>query len=148
MSDWPMVASRRWRAGSQEMTEEVLLSEPKCLGADRWGSYYDLTGFEYPSRCFWCGAEVDGRRRYCCEEHQKLYLESFHWPEASLACRERSPSCAGCGQHFRGLRDGEVHHIIPLNGSQRLWNVLNRQENLARLCPTCHAPRPSSARIR
>lgn len=105
---------------------------------DRFGPYYYLTGNEHPRTCFWCGADVDGRRRYCCEEHRTLYLESFHWPDASMACRRHSPDCGDCGLPFRRIMDGDVHHKTPLNGGDRLWNALNRQENLVRLCESCH----------
>jgi len=108
---------------------------------DRYGLYSLLTGLEEPGRCFWCGIEVDARRRYCCEEHRTLYWETFAWAWASQACRRRQNElCGDCGKRL----SLEVHHIIPLPDSHwltRAWNVLNRPENLIALCLECHLRR-------
>jgi len=118
---------------------------PEPYHQDRYGEYYSFTGHEAPHRCFWCGIEVKGQRRYCCEEHQNLYLGHFRWPEASNACQKRQ--CGICGDCHKKYSPSTyytllvVHHIIPLNGSLRLWNILNRPENLIALCPACHGKR-------
>lgn len=105
---------------------------------DRYGEYYSLTGLEAPHRCFWCGIEVKGQRRYCCEDHHTLYLEHFRWPEASQACLNRQHGiCFDCQERHRFI----VHHKKPLNGELRHWNILNRPENLVGLCPACHGKR-------
>jgi len=121
---------------------------------DRFGEYYSLTGLEAPRHCFWCGAEVDGRRRYCCEEHHELYLKHFRWPEASEWCLERYDfKCGDCPSDIRKMFARRVHHIEPLNGELRLWNIKNRPENLIALCASCHGKRhaklkePAPARL-
>lgn len=109
---------------------------------DRWGEYYSLTGFEAIKSCFWCGLQIKGDRRYCCEEHHDFYLEYFHWPEASSACLARQEGrCGDCATKARWASDLRVHHIEPLNGAYRQWNILNRPENLIALCPSCHGKR-------
>ncbi len=73
--------------------------------------------------------------------------------------RRDGHSCQDCGADFGrsrrkvfdpGSRRGkggyhweylEVHHIIPLNGSDRISNVLNRPENFVVLCKKCHRER-------
>lgn len=107
---------------------------------DRYGSYYNLTGYEAPRRCFWCGTEVDGRRRYCCGEHRELYYNHFRWPEASAWCLRRQENRCPCGNEAC-----VVHHIIPLNGAYRLWNILNRPENLVALCYKHHGEKHAAA---
>lgn len=109
---------------------------------DRYGIYFKLTGHEDKGHCFWCGAEVKGGRRYCCQEHHELYLETYHWPEASAACLKRyNGSCADCGKEAKWASELRIHHIKPLNGAYRLWNDLNRPDNLIALCPSCHGKR-------
>lgn len=105
---------------------------------DRYGSYSLLTGHEEPGRCFWCGTEVRKSRRYCCKEHSDLYWKHFGWGFAAPWCLERyNQTCADCGE-----KGGLVaHHIKPLNGAQRTWNILNRPENLVALCHKCHQRR-------
>jgi len=112
---------------------------------DRYGEYYLLTGLEEKTHCFWCGTAVKGGRRYCCEEHHELYLENFRWPEASSACLKRyGGKCGDCGKPTKWASDMRVHHIIPLDGGYRLWNILNQPDNLIALCPACHGKRHSS----
>jgi hypothetical protein len=134
------------------------------LGADQWGGYQTLTGHEAPGRCFWCGAEVRNRRfctfigpvesyldpythkwrrdenrwepRSTCDLQ---YWRHFWWTAAVEWCWERAGGkCQECGtvtpQELR-----RTHHIIPLNGTLRSMNILNRQENLLPLCAHHHA---------
>ena len=118
---------------------------------DRYGEIHNFTGNEGRRRCFWCGVEVNERKRYCCPEHQELYWKHFRWPEASDWCLERDGGkCVDCGLkpersalYWRSsLR---VHHIDPLKGeANRLWSIKNRPENLVTLCPACHGKRHSS----
>jgi len=105
---------------------------------DRYGHYYLLTGLEEKGRCFWCGINVTHGRRYCSQEHHDLYHEHFCWPAASSACLKRQGRrCGDCGKEAKLL----VHHKQPLDGSLRLWNILNRPENLIGLCASCHGKR-------
>ena len=105
---------------------------------DRYGPYCILTGLEELGGCFWCGIDVKGGRRYCCAEHSDLYHEYFCWPEASAACLARQKHvCGDCWEIQRLL----AHHILPLNGGNRLWNILNRPGNLIGLCASCHGKR-------
>ncbi len=109
--------------------------------SDRWGKLYNLTGLEAPGHCLWCGVEVKNRR-YCCEDHKEAYLEHFRWPEASSAALKRAGGkCADCPKEAKYASELRVHHIEPLNGGFRLWNILNRPGNLVVLCPPCHGKR-------
>jgi hypothetical protein len=109
------------------------------MPSDRWSEYKILSGHEDPESCFWCGVSVKAHRRYCCEEHRDLYYRHFYWPMASFWCLGRLKKCADCGGHAH-----IAHHIEPLNGQYRLWNVRNRPENLVALCSSCHRKRHTS----
>lgn len=121
----------------------------KCLykdwaGIDGYGNYYYMTGYECPCRCFWCGDETSFHRRYCQNRKcRNEYVQHFRWQEARNWCRERyEAKCGECGKDEDTKYDSKLrfaaHHIIPLNGSFRLWNKLNRPENLIWLCGDCH----------
>jgi hypothetical protein len=102
---------------------------------DRYGPIYLLTELEERGHCFWCGAAVTHGRRYCCDAHREKYHKYFHWPDASAWALERADGhCQHCGE----TKDLVVHHIEPLDGSLRLWNILNRPDNLIALCHSCH----------
>ena len=105
---------------------------------DTFGEYRILTGHEGTGKCWWCGAAFpDKRRRYCSVSCRREYEENFYWLWASTsAVRRARYRCRECG--IRGKRRLEVHHIVPLNGSDRIINVLNRRENLVVLCKACH----------
>lgn len=104
----------------------------------REGQLLILTGYEETDRCYWCGGELSSRRLcYCSIECQLNYYRNFCWIEAEhIALREAKYTCRECGE--RNRLELEVHHIIPLNGGYRMWNVLNKQENLKVLCLECH----------
>lgn len=109
--------------------------------SDRWGNYYNLTGFEAPGHCFWCGVEVKNRR-YCCPVHSYDYAVHFRWPESSSAALKKAGGkCADCAKEAKYASELRVHHIQPLNGELRGWNILNCPENLVVLCPSCHGKR-------
>lgn len=111
---------------------------------DRYGEYQLLTGYEAPCKCFWCGCEVKKHRRYCCKEHSDQYRETFLWPWAAPACLKRQGhKCGDCPEEAVAV---VVHHIIPLNGSPRYVNILNRPENLVGLCRACHGKRHATAK--
>lgn len=104
-------------------------------GRDRYGEYTNMTGFEKPGKCFWCGIDVRKGRRFCCNEHGDNYNNHFNWRFASAWCYERyKDRCGHCGSRFMT----EVHHIIPLDGEFRTYNIKNRPENLILLCHECH----------
>ena len=121
---------------------------------DRFGPYQLFTGFESPRHCFWCGKEVDGRRRYCSEEHNDLYWKHFAWPSAAAWCLKRyDHKCADCGMASDKRPNWVIiplvaHHIDPLNGEERVWNIKNRPENVIALCPACHGKRHSSPKTK
>jgi len=95
-----------------------------------------LTGYEEKGKCYWCGCNLPkGKRKFCCEKHLIEYYNHFYWPWAKEeAIKRAGGKCEKCG----ATTDLEVHHIIPLNGEKRVWNVKNRPENLIVLCHECH----------
>ena len=114
---------------------------------DSFGSFTVITGFEGTGRCFWCGADIKGRRRFC--KHGSgcwtRYQEHFAWSYASARCLKRYDyRCANCGEKGTGLYIGDkminlrIHHIIPLNGQDRTVSVYNIFWNLICLCHNCH----------
>jgi hypothetical protein len=114
-------------------------------GFDAWGGFYNLSGHEENGHCFWCGTAIKGKRRYCSKQHAHLYLTFFHWREACINVYHRiydpirkGQICEKCEEVCGGEYSIEVHHIIPLNGEDRLWNVKNHPENLLGLCKECH----------
>ena len=115
-----------------------------CAGVVQYGRYYNMTGYECPNRCFWCGKETPKHRRYC--QNRKCgaeYKRHFRWQEARDWCRKRyKTKCGECDiqedSHYYSKLRFAAHHIQALNGSFRLWNKLNRPENLIWLCGNCH----------
>jgi hypothetical protein len=100
-----------------------------------------LTGHEGTGKCYWCGGELNGRRRcYCCQECCDNYYDTFCWRHAgNKALKRASNRCQTCrSSDCARTVPIEVHHIIPLNGGYRMWNVLNRQDNLKVLCVEHH----------
>jgi hypothetical protein len=146
-------------------TVEEMIRWPCVKSRDKLGTIYIITGFEGTGRCFWCGSELTGKqKRYCRTEvtdddfvedllsdkvaHWRLYWRYFCWTYAAPWCLERYDyRCANCGYHHvvpagdhpswytRGL---EVHHIVPLEGGERLWSPYNVPFNLISLCHSCH----------
>ena len=116
-------------------------------GRDSFGSFTVITGYEGTGRCFWCGADIEGRRRYCRGRKGcwTRYQEHFAWSYAKGACLKRFDyRCANCGIKGRNLNMGSnmtnlrAHHIIPLNGDSRVVSVYNISWNLICLCHDCH----------
>ena len=113
---------------------------------DSFGSFTVITGFEGTGHCFWCGKEVEGRRRFCRGRTGcwTRYQEHFRWGWAASECLKRANyTCANCGielwrADWHGIRRLEVHHIIPLNGEDRSVHVYNIFWNLICLCHDCH----------
>jgi 5-methylcytosine-specific restriction endonuclease McrA len=106
---------------------------------DSYGAYKIITGNEGSGRCWWCGGAFPDKRkrRYCSAVCRRKYEESFYWSWASVAAIRRARyRCKECG--IKGKRRLHVHHIIPLNGTDRIVNALNRRENLVVLCRKCH----------
>lgn len=118
---------------------------------DSFGTFTVITGFEGTGRCFWCGEELTGRRRFC--GHNKgcwtRYQEHFTWSYASSRATKRANyKCENCGKEEIDIpiisskyneRSGlETHHIIPLNGKDRAVSVYNIYWNLICLCHDCH----------
>lgn len=108
------------------------------------------------------------------EGHWHEYWKRFNWGSASFWCLQRyDHRCANCGRsthtdrkylqpwdlvteyslyggywNYKGIVTLEVHHIIPLNGAERIWTPFNLPFNLIALCHSCHlevhaAMRPS-----
>lgn len=113
-----------------------------------------ITGYEGKGVCYLCGGKLTGRRTsYCCDEHRQIYYENFSWQDARKIALERSyHRCQRCGigdpiwytrwspmsEEFIKNHKVEVHHIDPIEGKNRLWNMKNMQSNLAVLCKSCH----------
>lgn len=114
----------------------------KKILRDSFGVYKILTGTEGTGKCWWCGADYPDKhaRRYCSTKCRSLYQDSFYWLWASeKALKQAGYQCQACG--VRGKRNLHVHHIIPLNGSDRIINALNQPDNLVVLCKKCHQKR-------
>jgi len=116
--------------------------------------FHYCTGYEGQAGvCWWCGKPFESKRaRHCCStEHTAEYNRHFEWGAASQWALERANRiCQRCGRQegYSGRDSGpywvyksdiEVHHIIPLNGANRAYNVLNCPCNLLVLCLDCHA---------
>lgn len=120
----------------------ILNNMTNNLLKDSFGSYKILTGNEGRGRCWWCGADFpDTRaRRYCSRKCRRNYQNNFYWLWASARALKRAGYlCQDCG--LRGKRNLQVHHIIPLNGSDRIVSALNKPDNLVVLCKKCHKKR-------
>jgi hypothetical protein len=113
---------------------------------DTFGTFTVITGFEGTGRCFWCGKDIEGRRRFC-KGHTGCwtkYQEHFSWGYAKSKCiKQANRCCTNCGvrEDVRGyymISTLEVHHIIPLRGKDRVMNVYNIWWNLICLCHDCH----------
>lgn len=128
----------------EEHTCAVSPVEKKKKSRDRWGRYFDFSGHEEKGHCFWCGIAVKNRR-YCSKQHSYLYLTFYHWNEAveNVYRRIHDPVrrgyvCERCNEIFTGDNTTDIHHIIPVNGEDRNWNVKNSPDNLLGLCKRCH----------
>ncbi len=106
---------------------------------DSYGSYKVLTGSEGTGKCWWCGKPFpDNRaRRFCSLPCRSKYQNNFYWTwAANNALRRARYRCHECG--IKGKRRLHVHHIVPLKGSDRMVNLLNKPDNLVVLCKKCH----------
>ena len=132
-------------------TVEQLLNWDTFIQRDSFGIFTVITGYEGMGRCFWCGKEIQGRRRFCGGKSGcwTQYQRHFSWSYASSwALRRSEYHCENCGKAAIDIepiggkyneRSGlEVHHIIPLNGADRSMNVYNIFWNLVCLCHDCH----------
>jgi len=120
----------------EEHTCEFFPIRQKKKNRDRWGRYFNLSGYEEKGHCFWCGKELKkSNKRYCDDECHCEYLNHFLWSYARIWCLKRHHNtCQICGSQ----ETLDVHHIIPVGDSGYGWNVLNRPENLITLCKRCH----------
>ena len=118
-------------------TVEELIHWDISTEHDSYGQYTIITGFEGTGGCFWCGKELEGRRRFCghlsgCWTH---YQDHFFWGFARYECLKRYDwHCANCGSAYQP----EAHHIIPLEGMERSYSPYNIPWNLICLCHNCH----------
>jgi 5-methylcytosine-specific restriction endonuclease McrA len=88
-------------------------------------------------RCKWCGTHLtDRRRRYCCKEHERAWVEQVllreaWWYQRKQALKRDKYACRHCGlMAKKGLH---VHHIVP-----RSQGGSNYVDNLLTLCKECH----------
>lgn len=120
--------------------------------------YYVLTGYESTeNKCWWCGKEIENNKHhahYCRQKSHgefigcfRQYHRHFDWNYASDWALNRSGrKCQLCGQPEKLIDFGfmnkrtnlEVHHIVPLKGSIRQYNIYNIPCNLIVLCHDCH----------
>jgi len=112
---------------------------------DRYGWFTVITGYEGTGRCFWCGDDIESRRRYCSRRKGcwTRYQEHFNWGYAKALCLKRYDyKCANCGREgilmSNEMTNLRVHHVIPLNGEERAVSVYNIFWNLICLCHDCH----------
>lgn len=134
---------------AEATTEEEIFKFIVSTEKDKVGTYHILTGYEGTGQCFWCGEELVGRqKRYCRHNaHWREYWRHFNWGFARDWCIERyDDRCANCGTAYRDLVENfwyrrsnlEVHHIIPLEGRDRIWTPYNLPWNLIPFCHKCH----------
>lgn len=129
-------------------TVEELIHWDISTERDSFGVYTIITGFEGTGGCFWCGKELEGRRRFCGHRsgHWTLYNNHFFWGFARYECLKRYDwCCANCGHQgpeeswqIQSISSLEVHHIIPLEGEARAMSPFNIHWNLICLCHKCH----------
>ena len=127
-------------------TVDELLHWDTSTERDSFGIYTIITGFEGTGRCFWCGKDIEGRRRFCKRSGcWTRYQEHFAWGYTKAECLKRyGYRCANCGVEGIGLYRGDdmtnlrAHHIIPLNGEDRAVSAFNIPWNLICLCHNCH----------
>ncbi len=139
-------------------SQEELLRWDGASGKDRWGTYQIITGYEGTGACFWCGEELEGKRRFCGHRsgHWTLYANHFYWTYARTWCIKRyDHRCANCSK--TSLEVGKIleesgvyyspyspafslqaHHIISLKGEIRDVTPYNLPWNLICLCHYCH----------
>jgi len=113
-------------------------------GKDAVGTYHILTGHEGMGLCFWCGVGLVGRqKRYCKHNaHWREYWRHFSWGFARDWCLERYDNRCANFRHVHSPYSPalalEVHHIIPLEGHDRIWTPYNLPWNLIVLDHWCH----------
>jgi ribosomal protein L24E len=120
--------------------------------------FYVLTGYEtLENTCWWCGKPIEQGKRlahYCRgKSHDDFtscyreYHRHFDWTFASdWALKRSGRKCQFCGKEetlidwgYRYQRSNlEVHHIVPLKGSIRVFSIYNAPCNLVVLCRDCH----------
>jgi hypothetical protein len=120
--------------------------------------YYLLTGYEGRDNiCWWCGKSIEQgkRQRHYCrgKSHDDFtscfreYHRHFDWNYAyDWALHRSGHKCQNCGKietsipwGSNGARSNlEVHHIVPLEGSIRVFSIYNVPCNLIVLCRDCH----------
>lgn len=128
-------------------TVDELLKWDTYTDKDSFGTFTIITGFEGTGRCFWCGKEIQGRRRFCKKGSGcwTRYQEHFAWGYAKAECLKRFDyKCANCGIDGVNMYVGDdvtnlrAHHIVPLKGEARAVSVYNIFWNLICLCHNCH----------
>ncbi len=104
----------------------------------------------FPEGCRNCGDAPTGRFTYYCGAECREVFERDHfwgtarwtaieWASVCLIGRPKNqarPICACCGRGHFG--EGEVNHIVPVNGDRGFFSCSNHQENLEVLCHQCH----------
>ena len=140
-------------------TAEELLAYTPTVGQDTYGRFHIITGYEGSGACFWCGEDLEGRRRRFCGGRSGCwtkYANAFYWTYARVDClKAYDDCCANCGLGTQELYNIyapkpnnyladvieatlEVHHIIPLDGRIRQSSPFNLPWNLICLCHLCH----------
>ena len=127
-------------------TVEELIHWDISTGHDSYGTYQIITGFEGTSGCFWCGKDLEGKRRRYCGHRSgcwTTYQNHFFWNFTRYECFKRDNyRCANCGteaediplsyfprEAYTAARETqlEAHHIIPLEGRSREMSPFNLQ---------------------
>ena len=133
---------------------EELIHWDISTGHDSYGTYQIITGFEGTDCCFWCGKDLEGRRRFCGQRSGcwTLYNNYFYWGFARYECLKRYDwHCANCGTEASDIplsylnwkadtaaqgTQLKVHHIIPLKGEARAMSPFNIYWNLMSFRPS------------
>lgn len=99
---------------------------------------------EQHGHCFWCGAELKGRRKaYCRDSHRRNYYKRYTWEGVREYIYKREKGiCQDCKELTFFKQQGgsdldlsaEIDHIIPISKGGVFWDY----DNLILYCHKCH----------
>lgn len=85
--------------------------------------------------CGACGATLQGRSKWFCNEECARYWRANHWWSAARAVAiQHQKRCCRCGYQ----KELEVNHITPRNGAGYETSCAHHQDGLEVLCHQHH----------